>query len=443
LSASYYNDENVKQSVSADIIAPNWKSNIRFLAIGSGTDSTEPKESSEGLGDVYQLVITGLPKYMPGQEGKALTYSLTEVPLSGYAQVEYQNSDGDAKDSGTAETGDRLKNTHDTGSLEITKSVISDLTSDNTREFAFEITASPAISGEYVLRYTGGTSTRIKAEKITFVNGTAQGLILTKDETVTISGLPTDVTYTVTEKLTDEQAASFKTPVYEGQSQKLENKDQDKGDKIYTTVTNTRKTGNVILRKVVNSPVPAEESASYDMTVTLTPKEIGAQIVAPSEGFTVKNYAPKEEGSGFDETTSKMALAKGENTISVPAGGYVVINGLPVDVDYNITEPGNGQFEKAYVSLDAADDEGTAVDGSEVSGSIGADATTGAEVTNTRKKGELNISKTVVSSVQDDKTHEFRFRVTIDKTGANGAVIADSSRTVSYGDGITFTNNVA
>ncbi|MBP3913576.1 MAG: Cna B-type domain-containing protein, partial [Lachnospiraceae bacterium] len=39
--------------------------------------------------------------------------------------------------------------------------------------------------------------------------------------------------------------------------------------------------------------------------------------------------------------------------------------------------------------------------------------------------------------------HEFRFRVTIDKTGANGAVIADSNRTVSYGNGITFRNNVA
>ncbi|MBP3877002.1 MAG: Cna B-type domain-containing protein [Lachnospiraceae bacterium] len=436
-----YNDgtadepKNVTVDVAEQINA-NWKEHIRFCAADADlTDSDALKANSGSFGDSYKVAVIDLPKYMPGKVRKELTYTITETPLNLYSQI----TDGQGTAKASALNGESPTNIHDTGSLEITKAVVSDLSSDETRVFTFTVSADRAVSGTYSLTYKGGDKDRQRPQTIAFTanNGkaTASGLTLIKGESVTINGLPTDVTYTVTET----QVTNFEAPAYSANAQKL----TTEGQKIATTVTNTRKTGNIILKKVVSSPVPAEESASYNMTLTLTPKESGAQIVAPEGGFTVKTCAPKAEGSGFDETTSKKALTNGKNTITVPAGGYVIIAGLPVDVDYNITEPGYEQFEKAYASLAAADDEGTTVNGSAVSGSIGADATTGAEVTNTRKKGELNISKTVVSSVQDDKTHEFRFRVTIDKTGANGAVIADSSRTVNYGDGITFRNNVA
>ena len=110
------------------------------------------------------------------------------------------------------------------------------------------------------------------------------------------------------------------------------------------------------------------------------------------------------------KTTSKKTLTNGANTISVPAGGYVVLIGLPLDVDYSITEPGYEQFDKAYASLNAVDGEGTAVTGSKVDGSISADKTTGAQVTNTRKKGELSTvpnmlkgAKVTASSSERDK----------------------------------------
>ena len=108
-------------------------------------------------------------------------------------------------------------NTRVTGDLTVSKTVVSAVESDLEGEFTFTLTLDPAsankISKTYDTKLTtkddDGTETSENGS-ITFANGVAI-FTLKNNQALTVNGLPTDLPYTVTENLTEDQSAKIRT----------------------------------------------------------------------------------------------------------------------------------------------------------------------------------------------------------------------------------------
>ena len=302
-------------------------------------------------------LIQGLPT--------GVTYTITEAEVEGF---ELTSKTGDTGTISTTKSEASFTNTRETGSLKLSKELISERTADADQVFTFTVTLTgAAISGTY-----GG---------MVFENGVAT-VTLKGGENATATGLPTDATYTITEA----SATGFK----------LTGKTGDTGT-ISTTMseavfTNTRETGDLELSKVLISDLAADADQDFTFTVTLT----GAPITG--------DYGD-------------MTFANGVATVTLKGGEKATAVGLPTDVAYTITE----------ASVDGIVNTGKTGDTGTISTTLSK-----AEFTNTRETGDLEVKKTVVSEMAADKNVEFDFTVTLSDTTISG----------SYGD-MTFTDGVA
>ena len=111
-------------------------------------------------------------------------------------------------------------NTRVTGDLTVSKTVVSSVDSDLEGNFAFTLnlddTSDNRISKDYTTTLTtkdssAGNETSVRGS-ITFTNGVAT-FALKNNQALTVHDLPTDLPYTVTENLTEEQSAKIRTQV--------------------------------------------------------------------------------------------------------------------------------------------------------------------------------------------------------------------------------------
>ena len=262
-----------------------------------------------------------------------------------------------------------VTNARERGDLEVTKTVVSSTAADRTKGFSFRVTLSDtAISGTY--------------GDMTFTGGVAE-FTLADGETAAAEGIPTGVTYTVEEEAAD----GFTT-------QKTGDTGEITTEKSTAAFTNTRKEGNLAVTKTVESPVASDRAVdtTYEITVTLDDKTISG------------TYG----GMTFTDGVATFELADGESISAI---------GLPEGTAYTVEEKAYDLFDVTYIGQ---------------TGTIPKDDTADAAVENTRKLGDLEVTKTVVSSTAADKTKEFSFRVTLSDTAVSG----------TYGD-MTFTDGVA
>ncbi len=141
--------------------------------------------------------------------------------------------------------------------------------------------------------------------------------------------------------------------------------------------------GSLEISKTVVSPVPAEETADYTFTVTLT-KDDGQKISGNFGGYN------------FDEN--------GKATVTVKGGESVTIVGLPIRVNYTVEEAKYANF-----NTEATGDTGTI---------SGTKAT--AAFTNTRTTGDLEVTKTVVNKNSRNIDRAFDFTVTLGDNTISG-----------------------
>ena len=260
------------------------------------------------------------------------------------------------------------------GNLKVTKTVVSKLNADKNKDFSFTVTLSDKTINE-----TFGTG----ANAVTFTNGVAT-FTLKGGESKTIEGLPTGITYTVTEAT----ATGFNTT-----------KTGDTGT-ITTTestaaFTNTRETGDLEVTKSVVSDLAADKTKDFNFTVTLSDTSISG-------------------------TFGDMTFTNGVATFTLNDGGTKTATGLPTTVGYTVTEADEGGFTTTKTG-----DTGTITVAKKT-----------AAFTNTRKTGDLDVTKTVVSSTNADKQKDFTFTVRLSDTSIN--------KTYGTGaDAVTFTNGVA
>ncbi|MBR0145760.1 MAG: hypothetical protein IJM25_03750, partial [Eubacterium sp.] len=157
-------------------------------------------------------------------------------------------------------------------------------------------------------------------------------------------------------------------------------------------ITNTAKAvGDLNVSKVLVSDLAADADQSFGFTVTLGDTSING-------------------------TYGDVTFIDGVATFNLKGGETKSAVGLPKGVTYTVAETEETNFTTSKTGD---------------TGSISDTAAT-AEFTNTRKTGDLTVTKTVVSSTAADKTKNFSFTVTLDDTTISG----------TYG-GMTFTNGVA
>ena len=127
-------------------------------------------------------------------------------------------------------------------------------------------------------------------------------------------------------------------------------------------------------------------------------------------------YEIKTEGGSGDSVTGWVTVDKdGSVTIKDPADGdssiklkhnqSITIKGLPENTSYTVTEDLDGNYTSAATP--------------NANGTIEANDTKTVEFTNTRKSGQLSISKTVTGG-DGDTTRAFQFKITL--TDSNGPV---------------------
>ena len=300
-------------------------------------------------------------------------YSITETQVDGFTMT------GHPGDSGTIteKTSQAVfTNTRDTGELVLSKTLISDRAADADQIFEFTVTLSdPTInSGIFnaITKTYGGMNFKDGVAKVKLQGG----------QQVKAENLPTGLTYTITE----ESAPGFVQTGKTGDTGTISTTQST------ATFENTRETGDLELSKVLISDAAADKDQKFTFTVTLDDKSISGEY-------------------------GDMTFTNGVATVELKGGERATAEGLPTDVKYTITEANAAGFEMT-------DDTG-------YSGEISTKPST-AVFTNKRKTGDLEVSKTVVSSTASDKTKDFDFTVTLSDTTING----------TYGD-MTFKDGVA
>ena len=151
---------------------------------------------------------------------------------------------GEAGTISTTKSEAAFTNTRTTGELEISKALVSDATADADREFTFTIELSDkSISKTYGdMAFAGGVAT------VTLKGG----------ESATATGLPTGISYAVTE-----EAADGFTVTKTGDAGTIST------TRSLASFTNTRETGDLELSKALVSDAAADADQQFTCTVTL------------------------------------------------------------------------------------------------------------------------------------------------------------------------------
>ena len=353
-----------------------------YKKIGSG-DKTQVGSDVTLSDPDWSYEWTGLPKYGKDSAGDvtAITYTVEEYPVPTSYTVAYDPAAGYTGASGTI----TVTNKPVTGDLELSKVLVSDLASDKDVTFSFRVELSKldnkAISGAYGdMKFTDGVAT----------------VELKGGETATATGLPTTVTYTITEA----NATGFQLTGQTGDTGTITTKPST------ATFTNTRDTGDLTVSKKVVSSTTADKNVQFTFTVTL-----------------YRDAERTEVATEIDKKYGDMTFNKGVATFTLKDGESATATGLPTTLTYEVVETANDAFVTTKT------------------GNTGSITTSGATAafTNTKKEGGLIISKEVVSALPADKEATYTITITLSDTSLNETYkgkIVDKEVDVKFENGV-------
>ena len=286
-------------------------------------------------------------------------------------------------------------NTREIGSLTISKTVAGN-GGDPQKQFAFTVTF---VNAPYEYPYVGSGG----APDGTIESGDT--IYLSHGQSITITGLPKDATYTVVEA--DYSADGYIT-TYTGDSGTIV-VDQTQ----IAAFTNTREIGSLTISKTVagNGGDPAK---IFTFTITFE----GAPYTYPYVG----------SGGVADGT-----ITSGD-TINLTHGQSITINDLPKDATYTVVEA--DYSADGYIAIYTGD-----------TGTIVVDETVVAAFTNIREIGTLSISKSVTGNGGDPQKL-FAFTVTFENApyiypyigyggASNGTITSGDTIFLAHGQSIT------
>ena len=307
------------------------------------------------------------------------TYKVVESDNDGYTvSVTEGEAEGTISADELAEAV--FTNTRDTGDLIVSKTVVGD-DADFTKEFTFTVTLTDSsITGTFnITRVSGSEGAEEETGNIQFTDGKAE-FTLKHGESLTISGLPTGIGYTIAET-----SYSGYTVTSTGETGSIA-----KNNSATAEFVNTYRTGSLTISKAVTGR-GADLGKEFVFTVALNDTTINGRY---GDMDFVNGKAIVRLKDGESATATKL-----------PAGvGYSV--GETVDSDYVMTSEGS------------------------TNSTIPANGTAIVAFTNTYKTGSLTVSKTVAEG--GNPNVEFTFNVVLSDNTINGR----------YGD-MDFVNGVA
>ena len=307
-------------------------------------------------------------------------------------------------------------NTRFKGDLVITKTLVSDLAADKDVKFNFTITLTDtSINAVYpcTVESMGGNAEDAETDNVSFEDGVAK-VILKGGEKITITGLPTDVKATVKEILDADQKADYTTvPSNLTRSVTI-------GAASHTAAfTNTRKTGKLTVKKTLVSALPSDKEQKFEFTVSL-----GRLVTVEDD----ENGQTHEEFR-VDETLSKQFGAQefknGVAQFKLRGGESKTVTGLPKGIVYVVGET---------LADDQKDSFDTDPSDARVQGIISNTATSTVTIKNTRKTGDLVVTKKLENGLSTDASRKFNFTVKLGSTDADGNFVVDEGVGGSFGE---------
>jgi len=187
-------------------------------------------------------------------------YTVTEVAPAGYTaeiQTVTDNNKSGAIDAGKADAVTVI-NTYKTGSLEVTKTVIGEVTEEYPSAFNFTLVLSDDVPVE-------DCKIQIAGGEVNDMSATGQ-FTLTTGQTALITGIPDSVTYTVTENDTatdGKKVSDYYTTTVNGTASATMNANAEQP--VTIEFVNTAKTSNLTVIK--NGMSSSDESAIVKVTV--------------------------------------------------------------------------------------------------------------------------------------------------------------------------------
>lgn len=232
----------------------------------------------------------------------------------------------------------------ETGNLTVKKEVAG---TDQETDMEFSIQVTLKKDDETVADITG------EYGEMTFTNGVAT-VALKAGQSITATGLPTDITYEVEE--TAESRDGYKV-TYTNQTGKIE-----KNTTVVATVTNTTdvpdptpETGSLTVSKSVSGS-GASTSKEFSFNIHFTGKEL-----ADSYSYTMTGVDGSTE-------TGNLSLADGVGLFKLKHGQTITVTGLPAGTQFEIIESDNNGYT-------ATSQFGTTTSGDSIKGTIEADHT--------------------------------------------------------------------
>ena len=324
------------------------------IAVSGIDDSAADTEYTLNKDNGWSAETIELPKC---KEGKEIVYTWTENESELLPCYRLEN----ISTEGLVTT---LTNILEYGDLTISKQVISSNAADQDQTFTFTI---QLVDGDKPIKVTA------TIDGVQFTDGTTQ-ITITGTGSRTIKGLPARAGYKVVEAEADQN--HFKT-TYNGDEGTI-----GANGTSNAVITNRKLEGGLAVTKRVVSGLEADHERKFSFQVTLTGETI-------ADG----TYGDMQ----FKNNKAEFELADGESATAA---------GLPEGIGYTVTETGTDAdgfaFNVKY--------NGT------VDGSIKANATQHANITNTRKTGKLQLKKTVTNPTLAAATEVYKFTVELTYT---------------------------
>lgn len=378
-------------------------------------------------------------KYREGQVGQAVAYTVEEVGVpKGYGEVRSTST--------TTEPGTTLecevKNVYKTGNLRVEKTVVSDVTDDNSYPFCFSVTLTNlaqlkdggrsfvpgAINIVKKVKKTPTDEVVTAENPIAFNEDGVAEFTLTHDQYVEIANLPIGAEYSVEEYERDASHPFLPNFTID--------KTGDTGTIAADTTnrssfTNTRKTGELELTKTVadTNKIPGDDDLAFTFTVNLTaptvpmvdPNTHALEYSSKHIRYVIGRYQTVEDSREFvpeEGEGSAGYFEENRKSISLTHGKTVRITGLPVGTTYTVVESVPDSFLRVFTPAASESNNNGNAQGTINIGSLSTGgATDSVTATNTRRTGSLKLHKTVVSPLETDHENIYTLTVTLTRPG--------------------------
>ena len=357
-----------------------------------------------------------------------LQYSVSAVkdanktPLDESYNYNVTAANDQASGTVTDQNGVAFTTARKSGDLKISKTVVSDMTSDANRPFSFTLNLTSLKDGQYTYDlYTDDSDTPIESKKpLVFKSGVSGTILLKHGQSAIIRALPRGATFTVKETAEDD----FQTVKDKSATVSLTQQEAEQAGKALSeaAVTNTRKTGKLTIKKNVISTVRFDmKDQLYTFYIQLGryDEQDGQNVFVPDAAFNGKSYSYNtKDPTALVEFAHDDVYGDAVGTLTINGIASRTVEGLPEGIVCKVWEQVLPAFDVEPIAP--------------VFQTVSSAAPVTASFTNTRKAGGLTITKEVRSDWQDDQNATYRFKVIL-----NDESVGD---TTVYPDGVTFGN---